>query len=62
MSSVSRTLLFALAGLLFSLAAGVAAAMAADAMDPYVYTSEDVEHVIGFPPIGVLLDHDDFSS
>ncbi len=57
-----HSLLYALAALLLSLGAGVAAALAADAIDPYVYSSQDVEHVIGFPPIGVLLDHDDFSS
>jgi cellulose biosynthesis protein BcsQ len=58
----NRTLLYALGALLLSLFAGVAAALLADALDPYVYTSRDVELVIGFPPIGVLLDHDDFSS
>ena len=58
----NRTLLYALGALLFSLAAGIVAALLADGLDPYVYTSADVEHVIGFPPIGVLLDHDDFTS
>lgn len=58
----NHTLLYFFAALLFSLGSGVAVALAADAIDPYVYTSTDVEHVIGFPPIGVLLDHDDFSS
>lgn len=58
----NHALLFAIAALLLSLGAGVGVALAADAFDPYVYTSQDVEHVIGFPPIGVLLDHDDFSS
>jgi uncharacterized protein involved in exopolysaccharide biosynthesis len=58
----NRTLLYALAALIISLLAGVGSALLADALDPYVYTSRDVEQVIGFPPIGVLLDHDDFSS
>jgi hypothetical protein len=58
----NRTLLYALGALIISLLAGVLSALLADALDPYVYTSRDVEQVIGFPPIGVLLDHDDFSS
>ncbi|MFL6426774.1 MAG: GumC family protein [Acidobacteriaceae bacterium] len=58
----NRTWLYALGALVFSLLAGVGSALLADALDPYVYTSRDVEQVIGFPPIGVLLDHDDFSS
>jgi uncharacterized protein involved in exopolysaccharide biosynthesis/cellulose biosynthesis protein BcsQ len=58
----NRTLLYALGALIISLLAGVGSALLADALDPYVYTSRDVEQVIGFPPIGVLLDHDDFSS
>jgi polysaccharide biosynthesis transport protein len=58
----NRTLLYALGALIISFLAGIAAALLADALDPYVYTSRDVEQVIGFPPIGVLLDHDDFSS
>jgi hypothetical protein len=58
----NRTWLYALGALVFSLLAGIGSALLADALDPYVYTSRDVEQVIGFPPIGVLLDHDDFSS
>jgi Mrp family chromosome partitioning ATPase len=58
----NRTILYALGALIISLLAGIVAALLADAIDPYVYTSRDVEQVIGFPPIGVLLDHDDFSS
>jgi polysaccharide biosynthesis transport protein len=58
----NRTWLYAVAALLFSIGAGIIVSLLADAMDPYVWTSADVEHVIGFPPIGVLLDHDDFSS
>lgn len=62
MPGKNRTLLYALGALIVSFLAGIVAALLADALDPYVYTSADVEHVIGFPPIGVLLDHDDFSS
>jgi hypothetical protein len=62
MPGKNRTLLYALGAVLFSILAGIVAALLADALDPYVYTSADVEHVIGFPPIGVLLDHDNFSS
>ncbi|HEY3990183.1 MAG TPA: hypothetical protein VGM02_12855 [Acidobacteriaceae bacterium] len=62
MPGKNRTLLYALGALIVSLLAGIGAALLADALDPYVYTSKDVEQVIGFPPIGVLLDHDDFSS
>lgn len=58
----NRTWLYAIAALLFSIGAGIVVSLLADAIDPYVWTSSDVEHVIGFPPIGVLLDHDDFSS
>jgi uncharacterized protein involved in exopolysaccharide biosynthesis len=58
----NRTWLYAIAALLFSVGLGIVVSLLADAIDPYVWTSSDVEHVIGFPPIGVLLDHDDFSS
>jgi polysaccharide biosynthesis transport protein len=58
----NRTWLYAIAALLFSIGAGIVVSLIADAIDPYVWTSADVEHVIGFPPIGVLLDHNHFSS
>ncbi|WP_446745076.1 GumC family protein [Silvibacterium acidisoli] len=35
---------------------GVLAAVAFDLLDPHLYTSSDVETVMGFAPIGVLLD------
>jgi polysaccharide biosynthesis transport protein len=48
--------------LLLSLIAGIAAAFVAEAVDPHVYTSGDVRRVVGFPPIGVLLDSSEFDS
>ncbi len=57
----SRTWMLALGLLLGSCLLSCALAVGVDLFDPHLYTSADVEHVIGFPPIGVLLDHDDFS-
>jgi succinoglycan biosynthesis transport protein ExoP len=48
--------------LLLSLIAGVAAAFIAEAVDPHVYTSGDVRRVVGFPPIGVLLNTTEFGA
>ena len=39
----------------------VGAGLAADLLDPHVYTAADVEQVLGFAPMGVLLDHDDYT-
>lgn len=46
--------------LLLSLLAGGAAALIAEAVDPRVYTSGDVRRVVGFAPIGVLLNTTEF--
>lgn len=42
------------------LLAGFAAAFIADALDPHIYTSRDVSKVVGFPPIGLLLNDKEF--
>lgn len=47
--------------LLFSLAAGTAAALLKDKLDPHIYTSLDVRRLVGFPPIGLLLSATEFS-
>ena len=39
-----------------SILLGIAAAVAFDLLDPHLYTSGDVESVMGFSPVGVLLD------
>jgi hypothetical protein len=46
---------------LFSLGAGVAAALLKDKLDPHIYTSMDVRRLVGFPPIGLLLSPTEFS-
>ncbi len=43
------------------LVAGFATAILADALDPYVYTSRDIRRLVGFPPIGLLLNRNEFS-
>lgn len=48
--------------LLVSLGAGFAAAFIADAIDPHIYTSRDIRKVVGFPPIGLLLNDREFSA
>ncbi len=48
--------------LLFSIGASVVVAVAIDFFDPHLYNADDVKQVMGFAPLGVLLDHDHFSA
>ncbi|MGI8773071.1 MAG: GumC family protein [Acidobacteriaceae bacterium] len=57
----SRTWMLALLMLGVSLLLSAGAGIVADLFDPHVYTSADVEQVVGFAPIGALLDHDGYS-
>jgi polysaccharide biosynthesis transport protein len=57
----SRIWMLALLLLGVSLLLSAGAGIAADLLDPHVYTAADVEQVVGFAPIGALLDHDDYS-
>ena len=47
--------------LLLSLLAATGAAFLAETVDPHVYTVGDVRKVVGFPPIGVLLNSSEFA-
>ncbi len=57
----NKTVILAGILLLFSLGASVGSAVAFDYFDPHIYGAEDVKQVMGFPPLGMLLDHDHFS-
>jgi len=50
--------LFAL--VVFSLGCAIAAPVGIDWMDSRLYTAQDVERIVGFHPLGVLLDEDEF--
>ena len=58
----NKTVLLAVILLFFSVGASVGSAVALDYFDPHVYGAEDVKQVMGFPPLGMLLDHDHFSA
>ena len=58
---VKRKTAIAYAALLIAcLLSGFAAAFIADALDPHIYTSRDIRKVVGFPPIGLLLNDREF--
>jgi uncharacterized protein involved in exopolysaccharide biosynthesis/Mrp family chromosome partitioning ATPase len=48
--------------LIFSILFSVGVAVAIDFLDPHIYNADDVKQVMGFSPLGVLLDHDHFSA
>jgi hypothetical protein len=56
----SRLLVYLAALVLLSLAFGAAVPVGIDLLDSRIYTSQDVERVVGFHPLGVLLDDDEF--
>jgi Mrp family chromosome partitioning ATPase/capsular polysaccharide biosynthesis protein len=58
----TKTPLIAMILFLMSIGASVGAAVALDYFDPHIYGAEDIRQVMGFPPIGLLLDHDHFSA
>ena len=58
----NKTLILAFLLLVFSFGASIGTAVAVDYLDPHIYGAEDVKHVMGFAPLGLLLDHDHFSA
>ncbi len=56
----SRLLFYLAALVLLSLAFAAAVPVGIDLLDSRIYTSRDVERVVGFHPLGVLLDDDEF--
>ena len=56
----SRLRLFLLALVLISLACAIAAPVGIDLLDNRIFTAQDVERVVGFHPLGVLLDYREF--
>ncbi len=56
----SKLPIFALAVLMISLTIATAVPAGMDLLDHRIYTPHDVEHVVGFHPIGVLVDEDQF--
>jgi polysaccharide biosynthesis transport protein len=56
----SKLPIFALAVLMISLTIAAAVPVVMDLTDHRIYTPHDVEHVVGFHPIGVLVDEDRF--
>ena len=56
----SKLPLYTLALLLMGLACAASAPVGIDLLDNRIYTSHDIERVVGFHPIGVLLDEDEF--
>jgi Mrp family chromosome partitioning ATPase/uncharacterized protein involved in exopolysaccharide biosynthesis len=58
----NKTVILAFILLFMSAGASVGAAVAIDYLDPHIYGADDVQQVMGFPPLGLLLDHDHFSA
>jgi succinoglycan biosynthesis transport protein ExoP len=58
----NKTVILAFILLFMSIGASIGAAVAIDYLDPHIYGADDVKQVMGFPPIGLLLDHDHFST
>jgi capsular polysaccharide biosynthesis protein len=56
----SRLRLYLLALIMLGVACAVGVPIVIDLMDGKIYTAHDVERVIGFYPLGVLLDKDEF--
>jgi polysaccharide biosynthesis transport protein len=56
----SKLPIYALAVLMFSLAVATAVPVGMDLLDHRIYTPRDIESVVGFHPIGVLVDEDRF--
>ena len=57
----SKFALVAMVLLFLNLCGSVVVAVAIDFFDPHIYNADDVKQVMGFAPLGVLLDHDHFS-
>ena len=56
----SKLRLFVLALIVLSFSGAAATAVGIDLLDTRIYTPKDVESVIGFHPLGVLVDDDEF--
>ncbi|MGA2672916.1 MAG: hypothetical protein ABSE99_06770 [Terracidiphilus sp.] len=56
----SKLRMYLLALILISLLCATAIPVGIDLLDGRIYTTQDVERVIGFHPLGVLLDNDEF--
>jgi len=56
----NRLLIYSLILMVMSLAGAAGAAVIIDLLDSRIYTSLDVERVVGFHPLGVLLNDDEF--
>jgi uncharacterized protein involved in exopolysaccharide biosynthesis len=56
----SKLRIYMLALILLSLSCAIAAPVGIDMLDSRIFTAQDVEHVIGFHPLGVLLDTREF--
>jgi uncharacterized protein involved in exopolysaccharide biosynthesis len=56
----SKLKLYLLALIVISFALAVGAPVAIDFLDKRIYTAQDVEQVVGFHPLGVLLDNNEF--
>jgi uncharacterized protein involved in exopolysaccharide biosynthesis len=56
----SKVKIYLLGLVLFSLACAIAAPVAMDLLDNRIFTARDVEQVMGFHPLGVLLDNREF--
>jgi capsular polysaccharide biosynthesis protein len=56
----SKLPVFLLALILMSLTCAIAAPIGIDLLDGRIYTPQDVEKVVGFHPLGILLDNDEF--
>jgi succinoglycan biosynthesis transport protein ExoP len=57
----NKLALYALSLLLVSFGCAAAISVAIDFFDNRIHTAEDIERVVGFHPIGILLDTDEFS-
>jgi hypothetical protein len=58
----NKTAILAVILLCMSIVASIGTAIGIDYLDPHIYGAEDVKHVMGFAPLGILLDHDHFSA
>jgi polysaccharide biosynthesis transport protein len=56
----SKLRIYMLALILISLSCAIGAPVAIDLLDGRIYTSQDIERVVGFHPLGILLDYDEF--
>jgi len=58
----NKTAIIGVILLFMSIGASIGTAVGIDYLDPHIYSAEDVVQVMGFAPLGILLDHDHFSA